>query len=104
MLAGLIVAIITVLQLPPRESLSILVNLLSLKGTKNPFLFLSPKALMQLARANREVLILAPSLNLIPLFSVTVPLSEPAKSINDSLPQRTSLSVLESLSFTLNYI
>ena len=83
----------TVLQFPPRESLSIRVNLESRKGTKNPFLVLSPRALMQLANANNEVLILAPSLNLIPLFSVTVPLSDPAKSINDSFPHRTSFSV-----------
>jgi hypothetical protein len=93
LLAGLIVATIIVLQFPPKESFNILVSLLSLKGTKNPFLVLSPNALMQLAKANNEVLILAPSLNLIPLFSVTVPLSEPAKSIKDSLPQKTSFSV-----------
>lgn len=96
------VAIITVLQLPPRESFSILVSLLSLNGTKNPFFVLSPKALIQLAKAKSEVLIFAPSLNLIPLFSVTVPLSEPAKSIKESFPQRTSFSVCESLSFTLS--
>ena len=59
--AGETVAIITVLQFPPRESLSILVSLESLNGTNEPFLFLSPKALMQLANARREVLILAPS-------------------------------------------
>lgn len=85
--------IITVLQLPPRESFSIRVNLLSLKGTKNPFLFLSPSALIQLARAKRLVLILAPSLSLIPLFSVTVPLSEPAKSIKLNFPCNYSSSV-----------
>ena len=82
-------AIITVLQLPPNESLSILVNLLSLNGTKNPFFVLSPKALIQFARASRDVLILAPSLSLIPLFSVTVPLSDPAKSMRDNFPHRT---------------
>jgi hypothetical protein len=65
------------------------VSLLSLNGTKNPFLVLSPRAFIQLAKAKREVLILAPSLNLIPLFSVTVPLSDPARSIKDNLPQRT---------------
>lgn len=97
-------AIITVLQLPPRESLSILVSLESLKGTKKPFLFLSPNAFIQLAKASKEVFILAPSLSLMPLFSVTVPLSEPAKSIRDSFPQRTSFSVFESLSFTLSWI
>lgn len=94
----------TVLQLPPSESFSILVNLLSLNGTKNPFLVLSPNALIQLAKAKSEVLIFAPSRNLMPLFSVTVPLSEPAKSINDSLPQSISFSVFDSLSFTLSCI
>jgi hypothetical protein len=98
--AGEIVAIITVLQLPPKESLSILVSLLSLKGTKEPFLFLSPSALMQLARASRLVLILAPSMSLIPLFSVTVPLSEPARSTRESLPQRISYSTFLVLSLT----
>ena len=81
LLAGLIVATIIVLQFPPKESLSIRVSLLSLKGTKKPFLVLSPNALIQLAKANNDVFILAPSLSLIPLFSVTVPLSEPARSI-----------------------
>jgi len=70
-LAGLIVAIITVLQLPPNESFSILVNFESLNGTKNPFFVLSPNALIQLANANKLVFIFAPSLNLNPLFSVT---------------------------------
>jgi hypothetical protein len=93
LLAGLIVAIIIVLQLPPKESLSILVSLLSLKGTKKPFLVLSPNALIQLAKANNDVFIFAPSLSLIPLFSVTVPLSEPARSIKDNFPQKTSFSV-----------
>jgi len=92
-LPGLTVVIITVLQLPPRESLSIRVSLLSLNGTKKPFLFLSPRALMQLARARRLVLIFAPSRSLMPLFSVTVPRSEPAKSIKLSFPCSYSSSV-----------
>ena len=41
---------------------------------------------MQLAKARRDRLILAPSLSLIPLFSVTVPLYDPARSIKDNLP------------------
>jgi hypothetical protein len=52
--------------LPPKESFSIRVSLLSLKGTKKPFFVLSPSALIQLANASREVLILAPSRSLIP--------------------------------------
>ena len=42
-------------------------------------------------------MILAPSLSLIPLFSVTVPLSLPAKSIKDNLPTKLSVSVFETL-------
>lgn len=41
---------------------------LTLYGTKNPFLFLSPKALIQFAKANNDLLILAPYINLIPRF------------------------------------
>ena len=41
---------------------------------------------MQLAKARRDLLIFAPSIKRIPLFYVTVPLSEPAKSIRESLP------------------
>jgi len=49
---------------------------------------LSPSALMQLARAKSDRLILAPYMSLIPRFSVTVPLSEPAKSIKDNFPNK----------------
>ena len=98
------VAIIIVLQFPPRESFSIRVSLLSLNGTKKPFFVLSPRALIQLAKANSDVFILAPSLNLIPRFSVTVPLSDPARSIRDNFPQNTSFSVFCSLSLELNII
>ncbi len=66
--AGLIFAIMTVLQLPPKESFNSLVSLESLYGTKKPFLFLSPKALIQFANAKSDLLILAPYINLIPLF------------------------------------
>ncbi len=90
---GEMVAIITVLQLPPRLSFNIRVSLLSQYGTNDPFLFLSPRALMQLARANKLVLILAPSLSLMPVFSVAFPLSDPAKSMRLSLPVSTSDSV-----------
>ncbi len=101
-LAGEIVAIIIVLQFPPSESFSILVSLESLNGTKKPFLVLSPSALIQFASANREVLILAPSRNRIPLFSVTVPRSDPARSISESLPQNTSFSVFPTRSVEFN--
>ena len=83
-------AIITVLLLPPNESFKSLVSLESLYGTKKPFLFLSPRAFIQLARASRDLLIFAPYINLMPLFYVTVPLSDPAKSINESFPAKVS--------------
>ena len=81
-------AIITVLQLPPNESLSNRVNFESLYGTKFFKLFLqfSYKAFMQLERANKDLLILAPSFILNPTFPVELALSDPAKSINDNLP------------------
>ena len=91
--AGEILAIITVLQFPPKESLSNRVSLLSLYGTKKPFLLLSPNALIQLAKANRDRLIFAPSLSLSPLFSVTVPLSLPARSMRLNFPFMDSISV-----------
>ena len=47
---------------------------------------------MQLAKASKDLLILAPSISLNPRFSVTVPLYEPARSINESLP--ITLSIL----------
>jgi hypothetical protein len=80
--------IITVLQFPPRLSFSSRVNFESRYGTKNPFLFLSPRALIQFAKAKRDLFIFAPYMSLIPRFYVTVPLSEPAKSIKESFPLR----------------
>lgn len=40
---------------------------------------------MQLERANKDLLILAPSFILSPTFPVELALSDPAKSINDNL-------------------
>lgn len=40
---------------------------------------------MQLAKASKDLLILAPSNKRIPLFPVRLPLSLPAKSISDNL-------------------
>ncbi len=54
---------------------------------------LSPRALIQLAKARRDRLILAPYTSLIPLFSVTVPLSDPARSIKESFPIKVSIVV-----------
>jgi hypothetical protein len=88
--AGLMFEIITVLQLPPRLSFSSRVSLESRYGTKNPFLFLSPSAFMQLASASSERFIFAPYISRSPRFSVTVPRSEPARSMRDSLPDSVS--------------
>ena len=99
-LIGDMFAIITVLQFPPNESLRSRVSLESRYGTYVPFLFLSPSALMQFARARRDVLILAPSRRRMPRFQVTVPLYEPARSISESFPQ----SMLTSVFFILSLL
>ena len=46
-----------------------------------------PSALMQLARANSERLMFAPSRSLCPVFSVSDARSTPAKSTSESLPR-----------------
>jgi hypothetical protein len=55
---------------------------------------------MQFARAKSDRLILAPSISLSPLFSVTVPLYDPARSIRDSLP----VSVSTLMDFILDFL
>ncbi len=98
-LAGEMLAIIIVLLFPPRESLSMRVSFESRQGTKVPFFELSPKALMQFASESSDRLIFAPSLNRIPRFSVTVPLSDPAKSISDIFPSSVVIFVFFVLGF-----
>jgi len=63
----------------------------------------SAKALIQLPRASNERLMLAPSRNLAPRFVVTVALSEPARSIRDSLPTLTLVVVLAVRSWYFTY-
>ena len=76
-------AIIIVRQFPPSESFRSLVSLESRNGTKpEP----EANAFMQLPSASRERLILAPSSNRRPLLCVCEALSEPARSIIESLP------------------
>jgi len=76
--------IMTVLQLPTKESLRTSVNLLPLKGVW--FLFWS-KALMHSFRASNDLLISAPSNRVYLFWSMTsAPLSLPAKSMKDNLP------------------
>ena len=85
---GEMLAIMTVRQLPPSESLSSRVILESRYGTC-PTRFLSASAVMQLPSASRERLMLAPSLRRAPLLSVLLARSEPARSTIESLPMRT---------------
>ena len=53
---------------------------------------------MQLPKAKSDLLILAPSIILIPLLLVLEALSDPAKSIRESFPILNSASVPASLS------
>ena len=57
-------AIMTVLELPPSESLRILVSLESLKGINAGF-FCSERMLVDLPKVNKLLLILTPSMNLL---------------------------------------
>jgi len=74
-----------VLVLPPSESFNNLVSLESRYGTKDPCLNLSERTLMQLPSARSDLLMLAPSTILCPLFSVFAARSDPAKSTIDNL-------------------
>lgn len=53
---------------------------------------------MQLPRARSDLLMLAPSIILIPLLLVFDALSDPARSIKDNLPILSSASIPASLS------
>lgn len=83
-------AIITVLQLPAKESLSNRVNLESLYGIcifeDGPRLCISYSAFIQFPSARSDRFILAPSIRRIPRFCVYAARSEPARSIKLSLP------------------
>jgi len=78
--AGLKHVIMTVRLLPPSESLSNRVNLLSRYGTWAFFRFGSDRALITLPSARRPVLIETDSLKRVPWLPVRCALSEPAKS------------------------
>jgi hypothetical protein len=82
--AGLMLAIITVLQLPPRLSFSNLVSLLSLYGTcccGFRVFYWSQSELMQLPSDSKDLFMLAPSTSRIPRLFVLDARSDPAKSI-----------------------
>mmetsp|Transcript_44702 Transcript_44702/g.85462 ORF Transcript_44702/g.85462 Transcript_44702/m.85462 type:complete len:263 (-) Transcript_44702:187-975(-) len=94
-LAGEMLAIMVVRQLPPKESLSRRVSLESRNGTYAPLppTARSPRALMQFPSASKERLMLAPSIMRMPWFLVLAARSEPAKSIRLSLATRTGVEV-----------
>ena len=73
-------AIIIDFVFPPSESFIILVSLLSRYGMNTYFLLGSLSEFMQFPKANKLLLMFAPSYSLIPLFSVTLALSLPARS------------------------
>ena len=77
-IAGETVAIITVLELPPRESCNKRVNIESLYGIKPPLP--STKEEMTFPKAVRERLIFVAYKNLSPIEPVLLCRSEPAKS------------------------
>ena len=59
---------------------------------------------MQFPNANKDLLILAPSIILIPLLFVLDALSDPARSISDNLPILNSASIPASLSLCSHII
>jgi hypothetical protein len=59
---------------------------------------------MQFPKASSDLLILAPSIILMPLFPVLAALSEPAKSIKESFPILSSASIPASLSLCSHII
>ncbi len=56
------------------------------------------KALMQFPRASNDLLMFAPSIKRMPQLFVFEALSEPARSIRESLPDQTSAFIPQSLS------
>ena len=68
-----------------------------------PFILYSHKAFIQLPKVNKDLLILAPSNNLIPLFFVTLARSLPAKSIKLNFPYFRLLFIFFLLSFSLTF-
>lgn len=79
------VMIRAVLELPPRDSESSLVNLDSLYGMKLPFLF-SVNALITLPKADSDLLMPLASFKVWPDAPVFPTFSEPARSTRNSLP------------------
>ena len=83
--------IIVVLQFPPRESLSNLVNFESQYGMWD-LGFESVKAAITLPKHDKDWLIFFDSSNLLPVAPVTQTDSDPAKSTRLSFPTLTYLS------------
>jgi len=84
--------------LPPKESLRSLVSFESQNGIWLHTTFVFERALMQFPRARRERLMFAPSINQIPLLLVLLALSDPARSMRESLPYQTSAFIPRSQS------
>ena len=78
----------TVLEFPPKESFNNQVNLESLCGIGDfvPFILDLHRAFMQFPKVNKDLLIFAPFISLIPLFLFTLALSLPARSIKLYFP------------------
>ena len=67
------------------------------------YTLLLARALIQFPRANNDLLMFAPSRNLAPLLVVTVPRSEPARSIRLIFPWVTSADKPAAQGFWLTY-
>lgn len=90
---GETLAISRVWQLPPSESFRRRVSLESRNGMClfEPLVVLRCSMLMQLPSARSDLLILAPSCILRPVFPDCAALSEPARSTSENLPVDTLL-------------
>mmetsp|Transcript_66742 Transcript_66742/g.211235 ORF Transcript_66742/g.211235 Transcript_66742/m.211235 type:complete len:280 (+) Transcript_66742:1076-1915(+) len=88
-------AIMSVVELPPRESCSILVSLLSRYGTWLPRLRSSPRAEMTFPRARRPLLMFTLSLKRCPIAPVFLLRSEPARSTRWNFAMTYSCCPLE---------
>ena len=84
-------AIIRVWQLPPSESFNRRVSLESRNGMWffEPLVVFVCSMFMQLPSASSDLLMLAPSCILMPVFPVWAARSEPAKSTNENFPTLT---------------
>ncbi len=100
-------AIIIVLALPPSESFNSLVSLLSQYGMNFffPFFLHSVKVLIQLPRANKDLLMFDPSMRLVAFLISLHSLSDPAKStILNLLVSQSLFSLLSPIGYLSTWI